>query len=158
MSELFSRILLPIDFSDAGRPAANCARDMATRFNATLYCMHVVDESYQYWSAMGPEPVIIGPPPQELIDSAKKRLQRYVTEYLGDLASKPVEIVTMGAPFLEIINAAKEHAIDLIIMGTHGRGAIAHALLGGTTEKVIRKAPCAVLTVRTSSYPANPCS
>lgn len=153
MSQLFSRILLPIDFSDAGKPAAKCACDMAARLGATLYCMHVVDESYQYWSAMGPEPVIIGPPPQELIDTAKQRLQRYVTEYLSALSVKPVELVSMGTPFVEIITAAKEHAIELIIMGTHGRGAIAHALLGGTTEKVIRKAPCAVLTVRASCYP-----
>ncbi len=152
MSTLFSRILLPTDFSEAGRPAATHACEMARQFNAMLHCLHVVDESYQYWSAMGPEPVIVGPPPQELIESAKQRLQRFCAEYLRELAHPVVQEVSMGSPFAEIIAYTKEHAIDLIVMGTHGRGAIAHALLGGTTEKVVRKAPCAVLTVRVSSH------
>lgn len=152
MSKLFSKILLPTDFSEAGRPAAACACEMARQFNATLYCLHVVDDSYQYWSAMGPEPVIVGPAPQELLESARQRLRRFCAEYLRDIPQPAMESVTLGNPFVEIVGAAKEHAIDLIVMGTHGRGAIAHALLGGTTEKVIRKAPCAVLTVRASSH------
>ena len=152
MSTLFSRILLPTDFSDAGRPASVFACEMARKFNAGLYCMHVVDESYQYWSAMGPEPVIVGPPPQELIEAARQRLHRFCSELLCDLPDTPVEYVSLGSPFVEILGYAKEQAISLIVMGTHGRGAIAHALLGGTTEKVIRKAPCAVLTVRASVH------
>jgi|CXWL01.1.fsa_nt_gi nucleotide-binding universal stress UspA family protein len=151
MSTLFSRILLPTDFSEPGRPAAVYACEMARQFNASLYCLHVVDDSYQYWSAMGPEPVIVGPPPQELIESARQRLQRFCAEYVRDLPRAAVESVSLGSPFVEIIGYAKEHSIDLIVMGTHGRGTIAHALLGGTTEKVVRKAPCAVLTVRACS-------
>ena len=148
MSTLFSQILLPTDFSEAGQPASAYACEMARQFNAVLHCMHVVDDSYQYWSAMGPEPVIVGPPPQELIEAAKQRLERFCAEHVRDLPRSVVQFVSLGSPFVEIIGYAKEHAIDLIIMGTHGRGAIAHALLGGTTEKVVRKAPCAVLTVR----------
>ena len=56
--------------------------------------------------------------------------------------------VTMGRPFSEIVGYARAQGIDLIVMGTHGRGAIAHVLLGSTTEKVVRKAGCAVLTIR----------
>lgn len=152
MSTLFSRILLPTDFSEAGRPAAACACEMARQFGAALFCMHVVDDSYQYWSAMGPEPVIVGPPPQELIEAARQRLHRFCGEFLGSLPHPAFELISLGSPYVEIIAATKEHAIDLLVMGTHGRGAIAHALLGGTTEKVIRKAPCAVLTVRASSH------
>ena len=152
MSHLFKRILLPTDFSEAVRPAAACACEMSRQFNAVLHCLHVVDDSYQYWSAMGPEPVIVGPPPQELIESARKKLQRFSAEHIRDLSHPVVEFVSLGSPFVEIIGYAKEHAMDLIVMGTHGRGAIAHALLGGTTEKVVRKAPCAVLTVRASSH------
>lgn len=151
MSAIFSRILFPTDFSDAGRPAATYACEMARQFNAALHCMHVVDDSYQYWSAMGPEPVIVGPPPQELIEAARQRLHRFSAEMLCNLPNPPAEFVSLGSPFVEIIGYAKEHAINLIVMGTHGRGAIVHALLGGTTEKVIRKAPCAVLTVRSNS-------
>ena len=59
------------------------------------------------------------------------------------------QIVTLvGSPFLEIVTYAKSHDIDLIVMGTHGRGPIAHMLMGSVAEKVVRKAPCPVLTVR----------
>ena len=75
-------------------------------------------------------------------------LQQFCTEHLADLDPPPVTYVSMGRPFAEIIAYAREHAVNLIVMGTHGRGAIAHVLLGSTTEKVVRKAPCAVLTVR----------
>jgi nucleotide-binding universal stress UspA family protein len=56
--------------------------------------------------------------------------------------------VVDGHPFVEIIKHAKEGDADMIIMGTHGRGAIAHMLLGSVAEKVVRTAPCPVLTVR----------
>ena len=59
------------------------------------------------------------------------------------------QLVTLvGTPFVEIIRYAREHEIDLIVMGTHGRGLIAHVLMGSVAEKVVRKAPCPVLTVR----------
>jgi nucleotide-binding universal stress UspA family protein len=54
----------------------------------------------------------------------------------------------VGSPFVEVIRYARDHDVDLIVMGTHGRGAIAHMLLGSVAERVVRKAPCAVLTVR----------
>jgi nucleotide-binding universal stress UspA family protein len=57
-----------------------------------------------------------------------------------------------GNPFLEIIRYAKAHEIDLIVMGTHGRGPIAHMLLGSVAEKVVRKSPCPVLTVREAQH------
>lgn len=56
--------------------------------------------------------------------------------------------VAVGRPFAEIIGYARRNDVDLIVMATHGRGAIAHVLLGSTTEKVVRKAPCAVMTIR----------
>lgn len=152
MSTLFSRILLPSDFSDAVLPAARCACELARRFQAALHCIHVVDDGYQYWSAMGPEPVIVGPPPDELIAGARQRLQRFCADHLHSIPSAPVQFVSIGRPFAEIISYASEQRIELIVMGTHGRGAIAQALLGGTTEKVVRKACCAVLTVRAECH------
>ena len=76
-------------------------------------------------------------------------MARFRSELLEGLPKPPVCDVAYGRPFAEIINYAREKSIDLIIMGTHGRGAVAHMLLGSTVEKVVRKAPCAVLTVRT---------
>jgi nucleotide-binding universal stress UspA family protein len=120
---------------------------MADVFGAQLHCLHVVDDAYQYWSAMGPESIPLGPPPEDLLDIGRSRMKRFAEEKLLGLKRDAVTQVTMGRPFAEIIAYARENKIDLIVMGTHGRGAIAHMLLGSTTEKVVRKSPCPVLTV-----------
>jgi len=60
--------------------------------------------------------------------------------------------VSMGRPFTEIIGYARQENVGMIVMATHGRGAIAHMLLGSTTEKVVRKAQCAVLTIRPDEH------
>jgi nucleotide-binding universal stress UspA family protein len=152
MSRLFTRILLPTDFSEVALPAVACARELTQTFDAELHCLHVVDSSYQYWGAVGPETLPIGPPPADMLIAATERLTRFCTEHLGDLKNPPKTHVAFGRPFAEIIAYAKESRIELIVLGTHGRGAIAHVLLGSTTEKVVRKAPCAVLTVRSRNH------
>jgi nucleotide-binding universal stress UspA family protein len=80
-------------------------------------------------------------------------MEKFCAEYLAGLKKVSVSYVAYGRPFAEIIAYAREHAIDLIVMATHGRGAIAHVLLGSTTEKVVRKSSCPVLTIRTSDHP-----
>ena len=67
---------------------------------------------------------------------------------IGQSAKTIVKVVRQGPPFLEIVRYAQEANIDLIVLGTHGRGGLAHMLLGSVAEKVVRKAPCPVLTVR----------
>lgn len=148
MSIKISRILFPTDYSDLAEAALNHAVTLANVFHAELHCLHVVDDAYQYWSALGPESIPIGPPPEELLKLSQKRMTAFVEEHFGELESVPVTSVSVGRPFAEIIAYARENEIDMIVMGTHGRGAIAHMLLGSTTEKVVRKAPCPVLTVR----------
>ena len=77
----------------------------------------------------------------------KDRLGKILTDAERTKYSAQIEMVC-GSPFLEIIAYAKSREIDLIVMGTHGRGPIAHMLMGSVAEKVVRKAPCPVLTVR----------
>ncbi len=67
---------------------------------------------------------------------------------IGQSAETIVKVVRQGPPFLEIVRYAQEANIDLIVLGTHGRGGLAHMLLGSVAEKVVREAPCPVLTVR----------
>ncbi len=152
MPRLFSRILLPTDFSEVALPAVACARELTLAFDAELHCLHVVDDSYQYWGAIGPETLPIGPPPDDMVRAATERLSRFCAEHLGQLKNPPTNFVAFGRPFAEIVTYAREKEIELIVLGTHGRGAIAHVLLGSTTEKVVRKAPCAVLTVRSGGH------
>lgn len=148
MSIEIRKILFPTDFSEVSLAALPFAVDHAHRYEAELHCLHVVDDSYQYWGALGPESIPVGPPAEEIVEQANKRMKTLESEWLK-VASRPVVTsVRTGRPFSEIIAYARELAIDMIVMATHGRGAVAHMLLGSTTELVVRKAPCAVLTVR----------
>lgn len=152
MSIEIKDILYPTDFSELAQCALPYACRFAECFGSQLHCLHVIDEAYQYWSAMGPESVPVGPPPEDLLELGRTRMEKYRAEHLGGLTSEPKTNVLMGRPFAEIIGYAREHDVGLIVMATHGRGAIAHALVGSTTEKVVRKAPCPVLTVRAGEH------
>ena len=90
----------------------------------------------------------MGPPPDDMIELARTRMEKFRAEQLTDLKREPITQVSLGRPFAEIIGYARRNEVGLIVMATHGRGAVAHLLLGSTTEKVVRKARCAVLTVR----------
>jgi nucleotide-binding universal stress UspA family protein len=147
----FQTILLPTDFSETAMPAVEWAIELAATFNSQLLALHVVDDAFQYWTAVGPESLPMGPPPDELLELGRTRMARFCAGIQGKLTKPIISHVSYGRPFAEIIHYAREKSVDLIVMGTHGRGAIAQALLGSTVEKVVRKAPCAVLTVRTSS-------
>ena len=138
------RILVPTDFSDQGKTALMYAVAFANQFGAAVDLLHVL------------EPV----PPGALLsyvslndlkkgmqEEAEKHLETLHTEW-NDYAFPVKRIVVEGHPFVEIIKHAKESNADMIVMGTHGRGAIAHMLLGSVAEKVVRKASCPVLTVR----------
>ena len=148
MSVKFDNILYPTDFSELALEGLGYALQLTSTFDAQLHCLHVVDEAYQYWSAMGPESIPVGPTPEDMIKLGRTRMEGFRAEHLADLGRPAITGVVMGRPFAEIIRYAREHGVGLIVMATHGRGAIAHVLLGSTTEKVVRKASCAVLTVR----------
>ena len=152
MSLTFQQVLFPTDFSELSNAALAYARLIAGTFGARLHRLHVVDDAYQYWSAMGPESIPVGPPPEDLLELGRTRMEKFRTEKLGEMKQPVVTDVTLGRPFAEIIAYAREHKVDVIVMGTHGRGAIAHMLLGSTTEKVVRKSPCPVLTIRASEH------
>ena len=152
MTFRISKILYPTDFSDISLLALKYARGFAEQFSAQLYCLHVVDESQQYWAALGPEATPIAPPMDDILTAATTQMQAFHDEHLMGLEYAPVTQVAMGKPFLEIINYAREITCDLLVMATHGRGGLMHVLMGSTAEKVVRKAPCPVLTVRTGGH------
>ena len=145
------KILLPTDFSDYSKAAAAYASEFADRFGAELHILHVLQDLV----AMVPEPGLAFPPPgdymQELQESAEKALAQLPQPPLKD-ASRVIRETRQGPPFVEIIRYARESEIDLIVMGTHGRSGLAHILLGSVAEKVVRKSPCPVLTVRPSEH------
>ncbi len=152
MRAAFTRILFPTDFSATSLGALPYALFLADTFDARLHVLHVVDEASMYWTAMGPEGAPIGPGIDDLMVLGQTRMDAFAREHLQKLKLPAKVEVRTGRPFAEIISYAREHLIDVIVQATHGRGAIAHMLLGSTAEKVVRKAPCPVLTVRTSGH------
>jgi nucleotide-binding universal stress UspA family protein len=141
-------ILLPTDFSEPSAVAARYAKALAETFRASLHLLHVLDESYLTWAASDG---LAAPMAANVRDDAEKfaqnQLQKLLTEAERELY-RAVAVLRIGSPFVEIVRYAREENIDLIVMGTHGRGLIAHLLLGSVAERVVRKAPCPVLTVR----------
>ena len=97
--------------------------------------------------AAGPDALPLAPLPVDLGKTAENLMQQLIKTHLPKGLSC-VPKVTVGRPFVEIIRYAEEKSVNLIVLGTHGRGAIVHALMGSTAERVVRKAPCPVLTVR----------
>lgn len=141
------RILAPTDFSDASTPVIRYAAEMAEKFAAELILLHVVqDLALVLPDAVMPTPL---PTPDlaQLIDSAKTALNNVITcQKLERLKSRTE--VRVGSPAAEIDAAAKDLQADLLCIGTHGRSGLAHLLLGSVAERVIRHAPCPVLTIR----------
>ncbi|MFQ5863321.1 MAG: universal stress protein [Candidatus Brocadiales bacterium] len=141
----FKKILCPIDYSDCSAKALRYAAGLALRDSAKLYLMHVVDKRiYDYG---GPIYEVRPSPDEETVAHLKEKLTQSVPkEISGDIAVET--IVTVGVPAQEIINAANEKEVDIIVIGTHGRTGIAHVVMGSVAENVVRKAICPVLTVR----------
>ena len=140
-------ILCPTDFSELSIGALNYAGLLAEKFGASLHVLHVVDQAYQYWMAMGPESIPVGPSVDEMMGTAKKQMEEFVGEHVAKSLKATTEIAS-GRPFQEIIRVAKERGVDLIVIGTHGRGALRQMLLGSVADKVVHKAQCPVLSVR----------
>jgi nucleotide-binding universal stress UspA family protein len=136
------RILVPHDFSEPAIAAQEYAAALAKTFNARLDILHVRQRSAG--DTIVEFPVGIE---ERLDDAVRQRLLELVKTQettAGDLDLQ----VWSGTPHLEITRYAKERAIDLIVMGTHGRRGLAHAVMGSVAEKVVRTAPCPVLTIR----------
>lgn len=141
-----SKVLVPIDFSDYSKNALKYAVNFVKHFKAQLYLIYVV------------EPVIYPPDfsmGQIAIPSVDLEMDKRAIDELNKLADQeiPAEIkvktiVKTGKPFIEIIETARDQDVDLIIIATHGHTGVEHILFGSTAEKVVRKAPCPVLTLR----------
>jgi nucleotide-binding universal stress UspA family protein len=144
------RILVPVDFSDAARPVAEYARDMARDRGASLTLLHVVgvpstplDPAY----GVAADPKIL----RDLQDGAARGLEELAESVRK--AGVPVETkVLLGAPSREIVRAAREGGADLVVIGTHGRTGLRHVFLGSVAENVVRLCPCPVLTLRLKGF------
>jgi nucleotide-binding universal stress UspA family protein len=140
-------ILAATDFSPASDTALQYARELARAFGSTLHVLHVI-------SQIAPDLVSPAYMPETgntyraLQDAARQQLRDAVTSHDFSGIALTEHLVTLSSPAAAILDFARDHAIDLIVVGTHGRSGVAHFLLGSVAEKVVRSAPCPVLTVR----------
>jgi nucleotide-binding universal stress UspA family protein len=140
-------ILVPTDFSKYSENAVKYAAAFAEKFGAELHILHVVQDM----AVFIPEAVLVTPMMTPPIDQFKAAAQAALEKVIKDLNLSGLKVQTeiaQGVPFAEIIRTARDKDVDLIVMGTHGRTGLVHMLLGSVAEKVVRKAPCPVLTVR----------
>jgi nucleotide-binding universal stress UspA family protein len=142
----FKKILVPVDFSHHSDRALLVACDLAKTFQIPLTLFH----AYAIPTYPLPEGAVL--PSAETVAEILEKTQSSMNQWRSraqQLGVPRVEaVLTEGAAFAEIVRVAREQEFDLICMGTHGRTGLKHALLGSVAEKVVRKAHCAVLTVR----------
>ena len=142
----FYRIVVPVDFSPASAEAWRLARRVAALSDAELVLTHVTPASPRFMGAAHVRAQLA-----EILTSQRRwaegELQRWAADGAAEGRRVRVALRT-GAPHGEIVAAATDERADLIVLGTEGRGGLEHALLGSVAERVVRLAPCPVLTVR----------
>lgn len=141
------KILVPMDFSRFSAKALRYAEELAEKFHAELHMLH----AFETVPIMNGEGIYFPPDVTAQEEEAARKILGEQEVNVSD-SVRVVRELNHGHPFVEIVRYAKEKDIDLIVMGTHGRGAISHMLLGSVAEKVVRKAPCPVLTVRDNEH------
>jgi nucleotide-binding universal stress UspA family protein len=144
----FKKILVPVDFSLHSAEAVRYAADLSQRYAASVALIHV----YEIVAYPLPEGFVLYTAQQQMDMSAlfAKQLDGAKADAEAAGALRLTTHLVEGAPAWEITQFAKAGDYDLIVMGTHGRSGLQHAIFGSVAERVLRKAACPVLTVRAS--------
>jgi nucleotide-binding universal stress UspA family protein len=141
------RVLVATDFSAPSETAVNYARAMARAFGGELHVLHVFEPLWITSADVVGGGVALATMIQGLEETAKKQLDEAVTEEDRRELHAVSAMVTSESPAREIARYASDHKVDLLVIGTHGRSGITRLLIGSVAEKVVRMAPCPVLTV-----------
>lgn len=142
----FTKILVPVDFSECSCDAFDYALSLARQYNGRIILLHVVD-SRSYESIFHIHMIS----EQQAGDMLRQHCVKKYESMLADHDTGGVEIeqrIREGHPYVEIVREAAREKVDLIVIGTHGRSGLDHILFGSVAEKVVRKAPCPVLSVK----------
>ena len=138
---IFHRILCPVDFSECSRHALDVAVELASSQGSAITVLHAI-HPIPYTDPLMAGAIVFRPEDIERIDGD---LRRFVSVYGGRV---PIETcVVQGSAVVAILEEARDEPVDLIVMGTHGRGGFEAFMLGSVAERVVRRASCPVLTV-----------
>ncbi len=146
----YDRILVPIDFSEQSRKTVAYATKTASRHNSTIYLLHVFqipDYVVSPYARRRQNSAEV----QSQVDAAEQEARENLEAFAEELSKKGIKVqpyLRVGYPFDEIVLMANHFDVDLIIIGSHGRGAISRLLVGSTAERVVEHAPCPVLVVK----------
>ena len=141
--EKIKKILAPTDFSELSVAGVRSALNLARAVGAKVTVYHVIDP-YELMHYDRPRAL------DHALETSEAELGHFLEDHFSDLLPL-VEVrrkVEMGAPDANIVEEARKDGADLIVISTHGRTGLSHLLIGSVTEKVIRHAPCPVLTIR----------
>lgn len=141
---MFQNILFPVDFSDNNRTVAPYALDMAAAHGSLLHLLYVVRDLSHFAGFHVPHPNLDNLV-QDVAQGARRKMDQFRQSHFA--AARTTARVVVGDPAQEIVRYARENLIDLIIMGTHGRRGLEHAIFGSVAEKVVKNSPVPVLTV-----------
>ena len=145
MTPDIKRILVPLDFSTSSRRALDYAVGVARQFDASLHLVHVCEVPSMMTASMDAYAIAYADWSQRLGEEAERELVKITASIKGLMVTTEV---LFGGAASAIIEAAETNNADLIVMGTHGHGAVMHLMMGNVAERVVRGAPCPVLTVR----------
>jgi nucleotide-binding universal stress UspA family protein len=143
-----ARIMVPTDFSAPADAALDYARDLARQFGASIDLVHVFDDPFTSGAFVGDGTVVM---PVELREALETHAREQLdVRHAVHAAALPGSSTTflLGSPARRLVERAQEEKADLIVMGTHGRTGLGHLFLGSVAERVVRTAPCPVLTTR----------
>jgi nucleotide-binding universal stress UspA family protein len=140
-------VLVATDFSEPSQVAVRYGRALAEAFDASLHILHVVPDSMALpWATMA-DGLAMADVQRQWEREANERLRQMLPEVEREHLHA-VLTTRAGDPVRQITSYAVEISADLVVLGTHGRGPVAHMLMGSVAERVVRTAPCPVLTVR----------
>jgi nucleotide-binding universal stress UspA family protein len=142
-SPQIAHILVAHDFGDTAEPALAYAIAIAEKFHARITILHAYERpAYAY-----PDTLVENFEFESQVQSAAKKALAGLADRAKAAGVELAVMLRQGAPWKEIVATATETKADLLVMGTHGRHGVPRALLGSVAEKVVRSAPCPVLTV-----------
>ena len=140
-------VLVATDFSEAADAALAYGREFARTFGATLHVLHVADDVY---ARLGGDSYVADLPDlqRDVEASARRRLRELLVDNDPNPLPARAVVVTASATPVAIVDYVRKAHIDLVVVGTHGRSGVARLLMGSVAERVVRTAPCPVLTMR----------
>lgn len=152
-----AKILVTTDLSPVSREAVPLAAEIAKSFGSQVICLHVFEEDLlavypMIAGYMQPEVIAAGAYREEAKKKAGEALEDFSQLFRKQGLKAECILRTGSKPFAEIVKVAREIPADLVVTATHGRTGFKHALIGSTAERVVRKAPCPVLTVKPQGF------